>query len=137
MKKAIVIATFLAIALVMSTPCHAVEPEIVITNVYTCDYLGQPCTEFRAWEVVYYYIDYTIYGVADRLYKVIGITHAFGMRTEEIEKLPPGDYTMTAGRVFGDDVEPGVYEADHKLKLKKKGILVDVDTATTPITVVE
>jgi len=137
MKKAIMVAAFLAMALVVTVPCHAIEPEIVITHVYTCNYLGEPCAEFRAWDVVYYYIEYTIYGVPDRNYKVIGINHAFGMRTEEVETHPPGDYVMTVGRVFGDELEPGIYNSDHKLKLKKKGSLVDVATATTEVSVVE
>ena len=137
MKKIIFIVACFAMALVFSSASCAVEPEIRITNAYTCNDMNEPCTEFRAWEVVYYNIEFSVYGPPNGLFKVIGITHAFGMRTEERQKLYPGDYTMVFGRVFGDDVDPGTYTATHKLKLRKRLNLRDVATAVTEVSVVE
>jgi hypothetical protein len=83
MKKIILIVACVGMVLVFSWPSYAVEPEIRITNAYTCNDMNQPCTEFQAWETVYYKIEFSVYGNPDRRYKVIGMTHAFGMRTEE------------------------------------------------------
>lgn len=137
MKKIILIVACVAMALVFSLPSYAVEPEIRITSAYTCNDMNEACTEFQAWETVYYNIEFSVYGNPDRLYKVVGMTHAFGVRTEEIQKLYPGDYTIVFGRLFGDDVDPGTYVGTHKLKLKKRRNLLDVATTVTEVSVVE
>ncbi len=137
MKKIALIMACVAMALVVSSSCFAIEePEVVITNAYTCNYLGEPCTEFQAWVPIYYHVEYTIYG-PQVTFSVIGLTHVFGAREQMNERQGPGDYTMIFGNMVGDDFEPGNYSATYKIRLRWKYYLMGVATTTTEITIIE
>ena len=87
MKKIILIVACFAMALVFSLPSYAVEPEIRITNVYTCNDMNEPCTEFRAWEVVYYNIEFSVYGPPNGLFKVMNHTRLWNEDRRETKTI--------------------------------------------------
>jgi hypothetical protein len=111
---------------------------IKINDAYTMNDMDEPATEFQVGDTVKYRIDYSISGDPFKKYKVVVIVNSLGDRIKLTEKHYPGDnyITVTSNWVDEND-EPGTYTVKYKLKLKKAGVLLDVDKDTSEITVVE
>jgi hypothetical protein len=80
-------------------------------------------------------VDYTITGRAGKIYKAIIIIRYKGERLRTVERHTPGSYTTTMKNIAdGDDI--GTRDVTYKIKLKRRGALVDIsDLVTSEITV--
>jgi hypothetical protein len=137
MKKYAMIIAFVAMALVIGSPCHAQEAGIIMTAAYTTMDNGTPTTEFERWQAVICHMEYEIFGKPDRYYKVVGVTNALDNTVIVTDKAPPGVYNIVTIHLVEDFHDLGPYTINYKLKLKKKGALLDLGQATSEITVVE
>ena len=137
MKKFAMIIAFVAIALVIVSPCHAEEAGIIMTAAYTTMDNGTPSTEFEHWQAVLCHMEYEIFGNPDKYYRVVGITNTLDDTVVVNDKVPPGVYNIVTIHLVEDSHDLGPYTVNYKLKLKKKGVLLDLAQATSEITVIE
>ncbi len=107
---------------------HAAE-EVIIDDAYTMDQYMNKETEFCVWDPVVFNVDYTIVGRDGRRYKAIIIIRYKGERLRTVERHTPGSYTTTMINIAdGDDI--GTRNVRYKIKLKRRGVLKDINTVT-------
>jgi hypothetical protein len=140
MKTPSLIIAFLAVAMVVASPCYAVEPYIKITRAYTTDQNGAETDEFQGGDTVVCRIELTVVGNAGRNYKVLGMIDALGTTAYFNERHTPGEYMLesvhTVSGVPGS-MEQCLYKV--KLKKRKNGVLElkDADSALSEVAVLE
>ena len=137
MKKSAMIIALVAMALVIVSPCYAEEAGIIMTGAYTTMENGTPSTEFERWQAVICHMEYEIFGNPDKYYKVVGVTNTLGDTVVVDDKVPPGVYNIVTIHLVEGDLDLGSYTVNYKLKLKKKGVLLDLAQATSETTVIE
>ena len=137
MKKSAMIIALVAMALVIGSPCYAQEAGIIMTGAYTTMENGTPSTEFERWQAVICHMEYEIFGNPDKYYKVVGVTNTLGDTVVVTDKVPPGVYNIVTIHLVEDFHDLGPYTVNYKLKLKKKGVLLDLAQAASEITVIE
>jgi hypothetical protein len=137
MKKSAMIIALVAMALVIVSPCQAEEAGIIMTGAYTTMENGTPSTEFEPWQAVICHMEYEVFGNPDKYYKVVGVTNTLGDTVVVTDKVPPGVYNIVTIHLVEDFHDLGPYTVNYKLKLKKKGVLLDLAQAASEITVIE
>ena len=110
------------------------EEGVEITDAYTMNYNMEPADVFEVWDPVMYNVDYTVTG--SRKYNVVIIIKSMGDTLREVRKrVRAGSYTHLNTNLARDD-EVGTHTVTYKVKLKKGGLL-DQDSTTSEITVIE
>jgi hypothetical protein len=141
-KIGLIVPVIVLVALFASFAyAEEVAEEVIIDNAYTMDYYmdeDDPETEFCVWDPVIYNVDYTIFGKEGKTYKAIIIIKLQGKRRlRAVERHKPGTYTTTMIDLADDD-DIGVRDVTYKIKLKRRGSLVDIsDPYTSQITISE
>jgi hypothetical protein len=113
------------------------QPSIRILRVMTLNNEKQPQTQFNLWHPVLFRIKYEITGDQDTRYKVKGIVRVFGEEIVVAKKNRPGVHRMLTALLVPGRVRPGEKTVKYKVKLKKGGELLDKDTATSEISILE
>ena len=112
----------------------AYADEVVIDDAYTMNYYMEPADVFEVWDPVMYNVDYTVTG--SRKYNVVIIIKSMGDTLKEVRKgVRAGSYTYVNTNLARDD-DVGTHTVTYKVKLKKGGLL-DQDSTTSEITVIE
>ena len=108
-----------------------------IVNAYTSDYSGLEHVQFSPGDKIFYHIIYNLEGKPGKLYKVKGIVKAFGQGLVSKQKYPEGSnyHMIIEGEV--PEINPGEYTVKYKLKMLKRGVLLDKKEATSQIYVTE
>ena len=142
MKTSKIILISLVIGIIISSPCYGAEPFVIITSAYTTFDYGERSTEFEVWDAVVCHIDFSVFGSADKYYKIVGITKTLGETATFKTKVPPGDYSIANIHHVTDEYQPGYANmCQYKVKIKRgrDGIQLvkDTDTALSEISIVE
>ena len=142
MKTTNLIVAFVTMALMVSSPCFAVEPYIQITKAYTTDTNGLETDEFEVGDTVVCRVEFTVVGNEGKNYRVVGMIQALGETEYFKEKYTPDDYMFESSKLVTGQFEPGAVEQClYKVKVKKgrNGVLYlkDTDSAICEVAILE
>jgi hypothetical protein len=111
-------------------------PAVVIKNAYTCNDSGQPQTVFAPQEPIQDRIVYDVQGDPGTQYKATATITAFGKTYRTGSWQYPGtDYLFVKDKVVRSTAVGKTKTIKYKAKLKVSGQLLDVEKATSQITV--
>ena len=140
MRKMILILAFVAIASLIASVSYA-QDAIEITDAYTMNYCMDEFDVFGIWDPIGFNVECSVSGDPAKTYKVVIIVNAKSLGERIVKKykrVSPGDtITFKDFRLIGDDDPLGSHTVKFIAKLKKGGVLLDKDTATSEITVQE
>jgi hypothetical protein len=138
------VLVFVCLVLVLASVAYAQEPSVTITDAYTTDYMGVRTDQFKVLEPVYLHIEYSITGVPRTIYRSVGTIGGLGSvitmkdRVLVHERGLKFDETRVITAAFADKVGFNtIRTVNYKVRLFLGTDLLDVDTATSTITIVQ
>jgi hypothetical protein len=138
------ILVFVCAVLVFASVAYGQEPSVTITDAYTTNYMGERTDQFKVWEPVYLHIEYSITGARATIYRSVGTIGGLGtvIKMKDRVRVRETNLRFDETRVITADFAEKVgfdtpRTINYKVRLFLGTDLLDVDTATSEITIVQ